>query len=250
MFRRQIASPPSRRRRRGRCPWAGEARLRRAVTVGTGDTVPIETVRRRLGEIDLKPWREKMWCIPKVDSEFVARMEDVVALSEAPADDARPVMFVDVNRPWRHAKVTDQRTSVDFADCMRELVDEHYPDAEQIRVVLDNLSTHTPAALYDRFEPAEARRILSRLEFHFTPKHASWLNMVEIEIGVMVSQCLDRRIPDKATLVREVAMWEQRRNREHAQIEWIFTVERARDKLARAYPRPTSSTRRRIMAAA
>jgi hypothetical protein len=191
-----------------------------------------------------------MWCIPKVDSEFVARMEDVVALSEAPADDARPVMFVDVNRPWRHAKVTDQRTSVDFADCMRELVDEHYPDAEQIRVVLDNLSTHTPAALYDRFEPAEARRILSRLEFHFTPKHASWLNMVEIEIGVMVSQCLDRRIPDKATLVREVAMWEQRRNREHAQIEWIFTVERARDKLARAYPRPTSSTRRRIMAAA
>jgi transposase len=133
---------------------------------------------------------------------------------------------------------------------MRELVDEHYPDAERIRVVLDNLSTHTPSALYDRFEPAEARRILSRLEFHFTPKHASWLNMVEIEIGVMVSQCLDRRIPDKTTLVREVAMWEQRRNREGAQIEWLFTVDRARDKLGRAYPRPTSSARRRIKAAA
>jgi hypothetical protein len=159
-------------------------------------------------------------------------------------------MMVDVNRPWRHAKVTDQRTAADFADCMRELVDEHYPDAERIRVVLDNLSTHTPSALYERFEPAEARRILSRLEFHFTPKHASWLNMVEIEIGVLVGQCLDRRISDKATLVREVAIWEQRRNRERAQIDWLFTVERARDKLGRAYPRPTSSTRRRIRAAA
>ena len=111
-------------------------------------------------------------------------------------------MFVDVHRPWRHAKVTDQRTCVDFAECMRDLVDEHYPTAERIRVVLDNLSTHSAAALYQTFAPAEARRILRRLEFHFTPKHASWLNMVEIEIGVMVAQCLDRRIPDKATLDR------------------------------------------------
>src|SRR6185369_13478576 len=93
-------------------------------------------------------------------------------------------MFVDVSRPWRHAKVTEHRTGADFADCMRELVDEHYPDAERIRVVLDNLSTHTPAALYECFEPAEARRILSRIECHFTPKHANWLNMVKIEIGV------------------------------------------------------------------
>ena len=106
-------------------------------------------------------------------------------------------MFVDVNRPWRHAKVTDHRTCVDFAECMRDLVDAHYPEAERIRVVLDNLSTHSAAALYQAFEPAEARRILSRLEFHFTPKHASWLNMVEIEIGVMVTQCLDRRIPTR-----------------------------------------------------
>jgi hypothetical protein len=117
-----------------------------------------------------------------------------------------------------------------------ELVDEHYPDAERIRVVLDNLSTHTRAALYERFEPAEARRILSRIEFHFTPKHASWLNMVEIEIGVMVGQCLDRRIPDKATLVAEVASWEHRRNAEKARINWMFTVDRARVKLRRAYP--------------
>jgi hypothetical protein len=160
-------------------------------------------------------------------------------------------MFVDVNQPWRHAKVTDQRTGADFADCMRDLVDNHYFDAEKIRVVLDNLSTQTPAALYERFEPAEARRILSHLEFHFTPKHAGWLNMVEIEIGVMVRQCLDRRIGDKPTLIAEVAKWEQRRNRERARIEWIFTVDRAREKLGRAYPTPsTRVTRSRRRAAA
>jgi len=112
--------------------------------------------------------------------------------------------------------------------------------AERIRVVLDNLSVHSPAALYQAFEPAEARRILSRLDFHFTPKHASWLNMVEIEIGVMVDQCLDRRIPDKATLIKEIAAWEQRRNAEQARIRWMFTVERARQKLGRVYPRPAS----------
>ena len=119
---------------------------------------------------------------------------------------------------------------------MRDLVDVHYPKAERIRVVMDNLSTHTPAALYESFEPAEARRILRRLEIHYTPKHASWLNMVEIEIGVMVSQCLDRRIPSKALLVKEVKAWQQRRNREKARIRWQFTVDKARTKLGRAYP--------------
>jgi hypothetical protein len=243
------------------------------------DAVSDETIRRRLGEFQLKPWQEKMWCIPKIDAEFVARMEDVLALYAEPPDARRPVvcfdetprqligeervpvraepgkrrrfdyeyvrngtanvfMFVDVNRPWRHAKVTDQRTCIDFAECMRDLVDEHYPDAERIRVVLDNLSAHSAAALYQRFAPAEARRILSRLEFHFTPKHASWLNMVEIEIGVMVCQCLDRRIATKATLVSEIATWQRRRNAERATIDWMFTVERAREKLGRAYPRP------------
>jgi hypothetical protein len=160
---------------------------------------------------------------------------------------ANVFMFVDVNRPWRHAKVTDQRTCIDFADCMRELVDDHYPEAERIRVVLDNLSAHSAAALYQAFEPAEARRILSRIEFHFTPKHASWLNMVEIEIGVMVDQCLNRRIPDKAMLIKEIAAWERRRNAEKAQIDWLFTVDRARQKLGRAYPPPAC---RRSQAAA
>jgi transposase len=267
----------------GRCRWTLQLLADEMVRLTVHESVSDETIRRRLGELQLKPWQEKMWCIPKVDAEFVARMEDVLALYAEPADERRPVvcfdetprqligeervpvraepgkrrrfdyeyvrngtanvfMFVDVNRPWRHAKVTDQRTAIDFAECMRDLVDEHYPDADRIRVVLDNLSAHSASALYQRFEPAEARRILSRLEFHFTPKHASWLNMVEIEIGVMVRQCLDRRIPDKATLIAEITAWERRRNREQARIEWMFTVERAREKLGRAYPRPAGHT--------
>jgi hypothetical protein len=122
---------------------------------------------------------------------------------------------------------------------MRELVDQHYPKAECIRVVLDNLSAHSAGALYQAFAPEEAQRILERIEFHFTPKHASWLNMVEIEIGVMVNQCLNRRIADKATLVSEIASWERRRNAERAHIKWMFTVERARSKMGRAYPIPS-----------
>ena len=133
---------------------------------------------------------------------------------------------------------------------MRELVDVHYPEAACIRVVQDNLSTHSAGSLYEAFATAEARRILRRLEFHYTPKHASWLNMVEIEIGVMVRQCLDRRIPDKSTLIAEIGKWEHRRNREGARIEWLFTVDRAREKLGRAYPAPSSAARRRRFKAA
>ncbi len=118
-----------------------------------------------------------------------------------------------------------------------------YPKAERIRVVLDNLSAHSAAALYQAFAPAEARRILSRLEFHFTPKHASWLNMVEIEIGVMAAQCLNRRIPDKATLIKEIAAWERQRHAEKARIKWMFTIDRARQKLGRLYPQPAGRTK-------
>ena len=168
-------------------------------------------------------------------------------------------MFLDAHRRWRHAKVTDRRAAGDFATCMRDLVDEHYPNAKRIRVVMDNLSTHAATALYETFPPEEARRILRKLEFHYTPKHASWLNMVEIEIGVMVGQCLDRRIPDMATLVDEVAHWERARNAEGATIKWLFTVERAREKLGRRYPnrrtpfaraRPVLAQRRSTRAAA
>jgi DDE superfamily endonuclease len=137
---------------------------------------------------------------------------------------------------WRHAIVTQQRTKTDFAVCMRDLVDLHFPQAETIRLVMDNLNTHTPASLYAAFPPAEARRILSKLEFHYTPKHASWLNMVEIELSVLVHQCLKRRIPDIDILTREVAAWEAARNAQHATIRWLFDVSQARTKLSRLYP--------------
>lgn len=137
---------------------------------------------------------------------------------------------------WRHAKVTHQRTKTDFAEIMRDLVDVHFPQAEKIQVVLDNLNTHTPASLYATFPPAEAHRILSKLEFHYTPKHASWLNMVEIELSVLVHQCLKRRIPDMETLSREVAAWAAARNAQRATIRWMFDVAQARTKLAHLYP--------------
>jgi transposase len=150
-------------------------------------------------------------------------------------------VFLNAHEPWRHVKVTDHRESADFAECMRDLVDVHYPDAKRIRVVLDNLSTHTAAALYRTFPADEARRVLRRLEFHFVPKHASWLNMVEIEIGVMKKQCLDRRIGERDVLCRELAAWQRTRNHEGAHIEWLFTVDKARAKMGRAYPTPTQS---------
>src|SRR5918911_3813421 len=187
----------------GRAKWTMRLLADEMVRLTAHDSLSDETVRRRLSEMPLKPWQEKMWCIPEINGEFVARMEDVLELYAQEPDPRRPVicfdetprqligeervpippepgkprrvdyeyvrngtanvfMFVDVNRPWRHAKVTDQRTCVDFAECMRDLVDVHCPTAELIRVVLDNVSSHSQAALYQRFAPAEARRILSR----------------------------------------------------------------------------------------
>lgn len=145
-------------------------------------------------------------------------------------------MFVDAHRPWREVKVADQRTAADFARCMRDLVDTHYANATLIRVVLDNLSTHTAGTLYETFPAPEAHRLLQRLEFHYTPKHASWLNMVEIEIGVLRGQCLNRRIGERETLVAEINAWKRQRNATGARIKWMFTTHRARDKLARVYP--------------
>ena len=139
-------------------------------------------------------------------------------------------------KPWRKVKVTERRTAVDFAACMRDLTDTHFPEAEQIRVVLDNLSTHRPAALYNAFPPAEARRVLRRLEFHDTPKHAGWLNMVEIEIGVPRGQCLDQRIATKKRLVSGIDAWQRQRNHGGARIKWMFTIDKARSKMTRAYP--------------
>ena len=137
---------------------------------------------------------------------------------------------------WRHVVVTERRTKQDFAHQRQWLVDERYPDAEVIRVVLDNLNTHRPASLYKTFPPAEARRMRKKLEFHYTPKHGSWLNMAEIELSVLQRQCLDRRLPDVATLTQEVQAYERTRNRQRATIEWQFTTQDARTKLQRLYP--------------
>jgi DDE superfamily endonuclease len=145
-------------------------------------------------------------------------------------------MFCEPQAGWRHIAVTEHRTMQDFAHQMRWLVDERYPEADLIRVVLDNLNTHKPASLYETFEPAEARRILKKLEFHYTPKHGSWLNMAEIEFSILQRQCLDRRIPDEAMLTREVAAYEDARNAAHATIAWRFTPTKAREKLHRLYP--------------
>jgi transposase len=265
----------------GRCRWTLELLAGEMVKLTEHDNVSRETVRRRLAENDLKPWRKDMWCIPQVDADYVARMEDVLDLYAEEFDPKRPVVcfdesptqligevrlpipavpgqlerydceykrngtanlfvFFDVHRPWRKVKVTERRAAQDYAQCMRELVDLHYPEAEYIRIVQDNLSTHSAAALYQTFPPAEARRILRRLEFHYTPKHASWLNMVEIEIGVLRSQCLDRRIATQQQLESEIAAWEYQRNASGARIKWMFTTEKARTKMGRAYPHPAS----------
>ena len=136
---------------------------------------------------------------------------------------------------WRHVVVTDQRTKQDFAHLLKELVDSHFPQATLISIVVDNLNTHTPAALYEAFPPTEARRLLDKLEFRYTPKHGSWLNMVEIEFSVLKRQCLNRRIGDRATLEAAIACWEAQRNAAKATVKWRFTAADARTKLSRLY---------------
>jgi transposase len=272
------SSPPA-----GRARWTLELLAGELARLTTHQSVSRETVRRRLAENDLKPWRKDMWCIPQVDAEYVARMEDVLDLYAETPDPKRPVVcfdespiqligevrtpiparpgqlerydceyrrkgtanlfvFVDVQRPWRKVKVTESRTAVDFAACMRELADIHFPKAERIRVVLDNLSTHSAGALYQAFPAEEARRVLRQLEFHYVPKHASWLNMVEIEIGVLAAQCLDRRIDSIEQLTAETTAWEQQRNAAAARIKWMFTTEKARAKMGRAYPKTQANS--------
>lgn len=139
-------------------------------------------------------------------------------------------------RGWREVVVSDRRTRLDWAACVRTLVDVHYPLAEKVVLVMDNLNIHSPASLYEAFPPAEARRLADRLEIHHTPKHGSWLNMAEIELGILQRQCLDRRMADQATLTSEVAAWVVRRNAADRRIDWRFTTADARIKLKRLYP--------------
>jgi hypothetical protein len=137
---------------------------------------------------------------------------------------------------WRHVKVTDRHTAADYAQVLKELSDTHFPGSAKIVLVQDNLNTHKPASLYEAFPPAEARRLVERFEWHYTPKHGSWLDMAESELGVLSSQCLDRRIPDQQVLKEEVEAWEADRNRKHAKADWQFTTADARVKLKRLYP--------------
>ncbi len=145
-------------------------------------------------------------------------------------------LFVEPQAGWRHVVVTEHRTMQDFAHQMKWLVDERYPEAEVIRVVVDTLNTHKPASLYETFPPAEAHRIRQKLDFHYTPKHGSWPNMAEIELSVLARQCLHRRIAAEATLKRELAAVEAARNAARATIDWQFTTAQARVKLHRLYP--------------
>ena len=145
-------------------------------------------------------------------------------------------MFTEPLTGWRHAVVTDRRTKIDWAEQVRELLDLHYPDAEVVTLVMGNLNTHGPWSFYEAFEPAEARRLMQRLDIVYTPKHGSWLNIAEIELGVLGRQCLSRRIGEKAPLAQEVAAWERARNAEQKGVDWQFTTADARIKLNRLYP--------------
>lgn len=218
-----------------------------------------------------------MWCISKIDADFVASMEEILDMYELPYDPQVPLvcfdetskqltiekriplqtkpgqverydyeykrngvrnlfLFFEPLAGYRHLKVTEKRKMPDFAHCMRWLTDEAYPHTDRIRVVLDNLNTHKPASLYVTFPPEEANRILKRLEFHFTPKHGSWLNMAEIEFSVFSRLCLGQRIPDEQKLVQEVKALEDERNNKQTTVNWSFTSENARVKLHSLYP--------------
>lgn len=216
------------------------------------------------------------WCIPEVSAEFVAPMEDLLDLYAEPYDPVRPVvcfdespkqligevrepippqpgaparqdteykrngvrnlmMICEPKRGWRNVLIMQRRTKIDFAHAMRHIV-ECYPDAEVIRVVLDNLNTHKTASLYEAFAPEEARAIARKLEFHYTPKHGSWLNIAELELAVLSNMCLSQRIADEETLRREVEANVRERNAKAIPIKWKFSTQDARRKLARLYP--------------
>jgi hypothetical protein len=236
-----------------------------------------ETVRRRLAENGLKPWRKDMWCIPQVDGEYVARMEDVLDLYAEAPDPKRPVVCfyesrcsssarrVSRSRPGQVSSnvtitsIVAMARSISSSSSMRIVpgARSKSPNGERRKTMPDACTTLSTSiipmprssglfrtiyrptfagALYQAFPPAEARRILRRVEFHYTPKHASWLNMVEIEIGVLRGQCLDRRIDDSKRLRREIAVWERKRNAARSRIKRMFTTDKARAKMGRAYP--------------
>ncbi len=256
----------------GRCTWTAELLAEQMIHLGVVEVISPESVRLILKRNDLKPWQKQEWCIPKIDAEYVWRMEEILELYGDPFDVDRPVvcfdekpcqliaesrpsipmkpgqllkrdyeyerrgtanlfMFVQPLDGWRHVTVTEHRTKHDFAECMIDLATVHFPKAEKISIVMDNLNTHSPATLYEYLPPAEARRLVKRLDFQYTPKHASWLNMAEIEISVLNKECLNNRyLPTMEVLKSEVLAWEQQRNLRRAKVNWMFAIEDARKK--------------------
>lgn len=252
----------------------------KVVELGFAESFSHEAVRQLLKKNTLKPWQVQEWCIPEVSADFVAAMEDVLDLYEEPYDAARPVvcfdespkqliaevrppeppepgkparedteyerkgvrdvmMICEPKRGVREALITERRTKIEFAQSMRHIV-ELYPDAEVVRVVLDNLNTHKVGSLYEAFPPEDARMIARKLEFHYTPKHGSWLNIAEIELAVLSNTCLSQRIPDEDTLRRQVQANVNERNRKAQPVNWRFNTQDARKKLARLYPSGSS----------
>ena len=224
---------------------------------------------------EIKPWLVKEWCIPKADAEFVAKMEDVLEVYQRPYDPLTPVVCIDETNKQliketripcipgqaekvdyeyvrngvadvfmifeplagrRETVVTGTRTALDFAEILRYTSDILYPKAEKIVLVTDNLNTHTPASLYKAFSPEEARRLAERFEWHYTPKHGSWLDMAEIEISIMNRQALNKPLPDIENFKRQIRIWTIKRNAEHAKVNWQFKAQDARIKLAKLYP--------------
>jgi hypothetical protein len=183
------------------------------------DEVPVQLIGEHLAPLPMRPGTPQ-----RVDYEYIRH------------GTCNVFVLVEPLRGWRHLTVTAQRANLDFAQQMRWLADQGYPTAQRIRVVLDNLSTHKAEALYEAFSASEARRIVRKLEFHYTPKHGSWLNMAELELSVLARQCLDQRIPTTERLRELVAGYEARRNASQAKITWQFTNEKARIKLRRLYP--------------
>jgi DDE superfamily endonuclease len=185
-------------------------------------------------------------CLDETSRQVVAEVRDPLPLRSGRAARHDPeyertgvvnlFLVTEPLRGWRQVRVSDRRTRIDWAHCVKDLVDVHYPAAERIVLVMDQLNTHSPASLYEAFPPPEAKRLAGKLEIHYTPKHGSWLNMAEIELSVLQRQCLDRRLGDRATMQREVAAWVAARNGTPASIDWRFTTADARIKLKRLYP--------------
>ena len=199
-------------------------------------------------EVYHRPYNEKfpMVCLDETNRQLIAEIRK--AIPAKPGQHKRVdyeyrrngvvnlFMMFEPLKARRHVKVMNQRTRKDFAHCIRELLDAHYPDAEKIILVLDNLNTHSEGSFYEAFEPAEARRLAEKVEIHYTPKHGSWLNMAEIEIGVLSRQCLSQYIESKERMISEVGAWQQQRNYAEATVDWQFTTADARIKLKKLYP--------------